>query len=611
MSKNRLIKILSNPVTATAGLLLMGLTIYAAAFPASFVFDDYGNIVDNPQILMNGPTCQTMADLTRPPSPHRPLAKLTFALNHAWHGLDADGFRLINLIIHVINGWLVFGLARLIPRSGDRKNGWGPYLAALIWLTIPLHTQSVTYIVQRMNSLATLFYLVSLICYIQARRRHILGLGRIGVVLLFTGSCFSGLFGLFTKETAITLPLFIFFYEWFFFQDLDRIWLKNHLGRLGLVIIVCAFVAAIYLDGNPTRKISESYLDKPFTWSQRLLTQPRVVLYYLSLLAWPHPGRLTLDYDFPLSKTPMDPAVTLLALAGLAALVLLTFWSARKHRLLSFAVLWFLGNLVVESSVMGLALVFEHRTYLPSIWPVMAAVLCLTDRTRRPGLAIILLTALALGGAFGTYQRNLVWRDKITLWQDCLAKAPENPRASHNLALALDRGGRYPEAIVYYRRSLATIARQDASDQAAISNVHANLGAVLLKTEQYAEARRHLKQAVDSLRHSSTPDVPRIAGICKQLGLTELRLGNPDEARGYFKQALALKIRTAGATHPDTAEAYNNLGVAYEIAGRTDAAAACYRRALAIFRAALGEGHPDTLTARENLAGLGPTDPME
>jgi len=611
MNKDRLIKFCSNPLTVTVGLLLIGLAIYAAAFPASFVFDDYGNIVDNPRITVNQLNPSTIIRFFRESTDNRPLAMLTFALNHAWQGLDADGFRLINILLHIVNGWLVFGLARLIPRSGDGKNGWGPCLAAMLWLTIPLHTQSVTYIVQRMNSLATLFYLLSLIGYIQARQRQRRGGGRGLTLLLFTGCVLAGLLGLAAKPIVITLPMFIFLYEWFFFQDLSRAWLKSNWRWPALASTLCLLIALCYFDGRPLHGISIGYADKPFTMGQRLLTQPRVALYYLSLLAWPHPGRLTLDYDFPLSKTMSDPAVTLLALAALSALVLLAFWSARKHRLLSFAVLWFLGNLVVESSVMGLALIFEHRTYLPSVLPVMAAGLCLTDRSRRPVAVMALLAAISLIGAIWTCQRNLVWRDKVSLWQDCLAKAPENPRASHNLGLALDRDGRYQEAIVHYRRSLAIIAHQGASDQTETPNIHANLGAVLFKTEQYAEARRHLKQSLDSLWHSSTPDVPRIAGICKQLGMTDLRLENPAEALAYFKQALALTISAAGATHPDTAEAYNNLGVAYESAGRTDAAAACYRRALAIFRATLGEGHPDTLTARENLAGLRPAGPME
>ncbi len=159
--------------------------------------------------------------------------------------------------------------------------------AALIFVSHPIQTQAVTYIVQRMTSLCTLFYLAALLLYIYGResasyrRRWI----------LWTAGCVAWLLALGSKEIAATLPLVVWLYEWYFFRDLDGRWARQH-AKFGLLAIgLLGLVAWAYLGSSPLERLMAGYERRDFTPGQRLLTQPRVVMFYVSLLAFPLPCR--------------------------------------------------------------------------------------------------------------------------------------------------------------------------------------------------------------------------------------------------------------------------------------------------------------------------------
>jgi hypothetical protein len=103
--------------------------------------------------------------------------------------------------------------------------------------------------------------------------------------------------------------------------------------------------------------------------SERVLTQFRIILYYVTLLLYPHPSRLNLDYDFPISKTILDPPTTLISMLIVAGLIGYSIWTAKKRPMISFCILWYFGNLVIESSIFPLEMVYEHRLYLPAVGP--------------------------------------------------------------------------------------------------------------------------------------------------------------------------------------------------------------------------------------------------
>ena len=365
-----------------------------------------------------------------------------------------------------------------------------------------------------MNSLAALFFMLALFCFIQARMATGVGRHRIRTTVLYLLCLAAAVCGLAAKQTVAVLPLVLLLYEWFFFQNMDRAWLKKQLPWMGLTILIVIALIFLYMDGNPLAKLQETYGNKPFTPGQRLLTEARVVIFYLSLLFFPYPDRLNLVYDFPLSDTPINPLTTLPALAAILMLFVAALYAAKKHRLFSFAVLWFLITLVIESSIIGLELIYEHRTYLPSIFPMIGMTVLIFRYLRPRFLAVLTLCFLIGISGFWTYGRNSVWQNKLDLWRDNVAKSPE------------------------------------------IATPYVKLSAALMDIGEDDAAEKRCRRA---LRIE-----PENAGAYNLLGLMLLRQGRPDEAVGYLRQAVRLA--------PDDLQFYHNLGVALAESGQTKSA---------------------------------------
>jgi hypothetical protein len=216
-----------------------------------------------------------------------------------------------------------------------------------------------------MASLGGMFYLLSMVLYIKAR----LSSGRIRYVY-FGGTVLTYLLGVSSKENVAILPLFIALYEFYFFQNLDLSPKSRKIIFLLVGILIALGAFGLILWGKRyLNVIIEGYEYRTFTMEERVLTQFRVVLYYLTLLIYPHPSRLNLDYDFPISKTIFDPPTTILSILVIAGLIVYSIWVAKKRPVLSFFILWYFGNLVIESSIFPLEMVYEHRLYLPAVGP--------------------------------------------------------------------------------------------------------------------------------------------------------------------------------------------------------------------------------------------------
>lgn len=589
-----------------AGALLV-VFCYMGALSGPFVFDDQHNITENRFIRISdfSPT-GLYAAAFKSPLPSRPIANASFALNYYFNGTNVVGYRFVNIVIHIINGFLLFGLARATFRTPAlaaqaEKAGGAAALAALLWMVHPLHTQSVAYVVQRMTSMAALFFLLAMLCY--ARARLLPGGGRRRVALL-TLSGISALLALGSKEIAATLPAFVFLYEWYFFQGLKWEWLRRSLPSLTGVCLLSAAIGLAFLGGlNPVAQILGPYSEGGLTAIQRLLTQTRVVCFYISLLFWPAPSRLNLDHDFPFSFSLLDPATTLAALLLLAGLLAAAVFIARRDPLSSYAILWFLGNLVIESSFIRLETIFEHRTYLPSVMPVVALAALPFRALKRKWASVAVLSAIALLWTAWTWQRSQVWGDAIALWQDCAQKSPAKARPYNNLGSALSERDRLAEAAANFRKAIEL--RPDYGDarynlgyvwvrmgrwQEGVEQLqeavrlepenylaHNNLGVAYLLQENYAEAIRHLQQAV-SLASEFEP-------ARNNLGVALKAQGDLEGAIHHFERAIRI--------NPNYTEAYNNLGLALKELGRLEEAAVNFRRALAI--------NPGQAAARRNL----------
>jgi hypothetical protein len=470
-----------------AVLALVVAAAYANTLDSSFHLDDERAIWDNPAVHMRKVSLENLRRAAFDSRiSTRPVAHVTFAFNYVFHGLTTRGYHLVNIVIHIAAGILLYFLLKAtlslpaVNREGDRKM---PVIVALattaLWLLHPLQTQSVTYIVQRMNSLAALFFLLAMLLYAKGR---LAGSTR-ARWLYWSGFGSAGILALGSKEIAATLPFFIFLYEWYFFRDMQggfltkrRNWLPAAVA--GFVVVGLVF---FYLGANPFSRILSAYPVHGASLAQKLLTEARVVVHYLALLFFPHPGRLTLDYDFAVSVSLLRPGTTLPAVLLLAGMLGFAVWRARANRLYSFCILWFLGNLVVESTFIPLEHVFEHRTYLPATFSLLLVTLPLYSLlARRRPLFYGAFLVIVLFCGFWTFERNKVWHDELTLWQDAAEKSPNKWRVHNNLGREYFRRWDSDKAIYHYRRALQL--------EPGIIMARTNLASALSREKRFQEA---------------------------------------------------------------------------------------------------------------------------
>ena len=225
---------------------LLGFTIYVNSLEVPFLFDDERNIQHSSLQLNEFSIENIIKSGTKGELTTRPVSNLSFALNYWLSGNDLKSYHLLNILIHILSGIILFHLFFLtltLPSLNTATNTARiiSFFSALLWLVNPIHTQSITYLVQRMNSMATMFYLLSMICYVMGRRIMI------GTTLSerkkkkaenrenqrawywFGGCFFTGLLAIGSKEIAVTLPCFILLYEWYFLQC--RYNFKTYLGK--------------------------------------------------------------------------------------------------------------------------------------------------------------------------------------------------------------------------------------------------------------------------------------------------------------------------------------------------------------------------------------------
>ena len=552
--------------------ILLVILIYSNTLNGPFIFDDIRNIQKNPHIRMNTLSKENIARAgLEGLSSNRPVAKFSFALNYYFHQYDIEGYHLVNIIIHIVTCLLLFlftktTLALPSLQSGTRTIRWVPLMTAILWLVHPLHTQSVTYIVQRMNAMATMFYLISILLYAKGR----LARGDKKKSVLFGGCIIAGLLALGSKEITATLPFFIFLYEWYFFQNLNLRWLKRHALKF-IGILVFLFLGVYFTVGSGLlRQMLAEYDVYNFTPIERLLTEFRVVIFYISLLLFPHPSRLNLDHDFSISHSIIDPITTILSLVIITGLIGFALIKAKRHRLLSFCILWFFGNLVIESSVIGLEIVYEHRTYLPSLLAVLLAVFLMHRVLNPKWVGVAMLCFVVTMFSLWTYQRNKVWSNELTLWTDAAKKSPNKARPHVNLGVALQERGRVEEAIDHFAKALEFMPNHAEAQN--------NLGAALDDQGRTREAIEHYSQAL-KVR-------PDYADARNNLGVALAKLGKYREAGSHFSELLRIS--------PDDGDVHFNLANVLMTQGKLKEAINHYNDAL--------RTHPDDQELHYNLA---------
>ena len=556
--------------------------IYSNTLGGPFVFDDLDNIQNNRFIRLTSLDPGDLLDAAfKGILPARPVPKISFALNYYFGKYTVGGYHLVNITIHLLNGVLVYFLALLTfrqlfeiqditrRRNPDFSIALAALFAACLFIAHPIQTQSVTYIVQRMNSMATMFFLLSLLLYILGRRSELSSRRW----LLWSGCLCSGVLALGSKQNAATLPLIILLYEWYFFQDLDIQWLKRNTGYIAGVCVVLIIIAGFYLGENPLHRIVGDYSGRNFSIGERVLTEFRVVVFYISLVVFPYPGRMNLLHNISVSHSFIDPPATLLSCLFLAGLFILSIYLARRDRLVSFCILWFFINLVIESSVIGLELIFEHRLYLPMFGiALVSSYLVFSFLSKKPlmlaGCSVVLIVLLGTG----TFIRNKVWANDLSLWSDVVAKNQDSYRARINLGLALNQRGDKKDAILHLHKALE-LNPYSSSAHNDLGIVLKDIGRLDEAIEQYHEAIKYNPKNAEAyynlgvLFSSQGHDKLAIINYLHALKINpyytkaHFNLGNALARQGDQEKAI-FHYRKVIEQDSESADAHNNLAIA-------------------------------------------------
>lgn len=617
-----------------APLLLFGLAllatalVYGLSLSGPFLFDDLQNIVGNPYVqpaTLDAAALKAAA-AAYPGFPGRPVATVSFAINYRLAGLDPAAFRAVNLAIHLLCGLALFVLLRSllalaretqVPMApGQDRAGWVAALAAAAWLLHPLQVSTVLYAVQRMTLLATLFSLLGMLAYLRMRRAQFAG-GFGAAPALAALVCLVA--AVFSKESGVLLPLYWGLLELAVLRlraaqptvqrALKLVWLGGGtLALLGLLLSLPALIAWL----------QHGYSGREFTLGERLLTQPRMLLLYLRLLLLPDPRAMTLFHDdLPLSTGWLTPWTTLpAALAILAALAATVAGLFSRHRLLALGPALFFAGHLLESTVVPLELVFEHRNHFPALG-VMLVLGLLAARLPRPALA---LPALVLLAALCT-ARAQVFADPLRLVAHGLRHHPDSPRsqlwagdthrALASRAVPARRGAYLDAALQNYRAA----GRLDAGDSIGLLSalaVQAELGQGLDAASYGALAKRlregpvrvgtiyGLQGFLEAIAQDQSPFPagealtladhllanPRCTGRGRAMVLSAAATVRAENLADY--DGAIAQSREATRLQPDDASLWIPLAVILRKAGREAEALAAARQALAVDRGAYG-----------------------
>jgi len=585
-------------------LQMLGLMIYSNTFRSPLVFDDFEAIGNHSIRHLNLPILWQAFNT-------RFVVGISLALNYWLDKENVVGYHLFNTLMHVLNAYLVYTFVCLTfktPRL-EKNNSVDPrllgFLTALLFLTHPLQTQAVTYIWQRATSLASFFYLGALVFYIRTRFKF--SILSYALCLLFT------VLGMFTKEIVFTLPLAMGLYELIFLRGLSspkssigdqKVQIPLPTGQAGakniagMTLLVPIFLTLLIIPWTMT-KANEKTLglvrpkdarfvhqnenllkdlwrmtrtSSPDGMPQKdfVLTELNVLRTYLRLFLLP--VNQNVDYDYPRARSLLEPN-TLISFLLLFSLVVWGFFLLKNHPLLSFGIFWFFLTVSVESLVAQEEFIFEHRLYLPmvglSLFLVSAVSYLFKKNPRR--LTIILLGIIACY-SFLTYQRNFVWKDEFTLWDDAVHKSPKKARVYNGRGSAFAKKGLLDEALADYNKAIEL--------QPKFADFYINRGDVYAEKGFFDKALLEYNKAIEL--------TPRFAVAYNNRGAVYKKMGLLEPALADCNKAIEI--------NPYFTSAYNNRGICYENKGLLDKALADYNKAI--------ELEPNFVLAYNNRASV-------
>ncbi len=599
-------------------LMLFGSVLIMIAYSNSldvpFQYDGHRFIKENANIR----TTSGVSKLIK--LKNRSVFYLSLAFNYAVNRYNVAGYHILNILIHFFNTIILFllfsktlSLSKVKERYRKHRNSLS-LSAALLFAVHPVHTESVTYIYQRSTSIVALFFILSIYLYACARTSNKLE----GKVILFSLTIITAVLCFLSKPNAAMLPLFIFLYELFFFQELN--FKKNIKLNLVALLLSLVFIAAypklftpesenksVAPVGKVVNKSSEltnslhkglsvifpkswekTYKERGFNSIERFMTQWRVLVYYPALMVYPHPSLLRIDYDFPVSRSLISPWTTLPAGLLLTGIFAFALWLSRRDVLISFAIFWYFGTLAIESTFPPLMIAFEHRTYLPTMFLFLLFTIGLKyvfdfTRTscndlslkglifRKENIVIVLILCIF---TYWTYERNIVWKSEESLWKDTVKKSPDRPKPHVYMGKVFY--SKSAKAKGEERRRLLEISMKESKKAVEIHRKngtpvpfapYVNLGLAYGRLEMNKEAEEALTKA---LKRN-----PSDSKTLESLGIIYGKTGRLDEAEKLVLQAM--KYQKGIPNH------HNSLGIIYGYTNRTDMAIEQFKKAIELY----------------------------
>ncbi len=437
-------------IAAIVILFATAVLCYWPSLNGPFLFDDVPNLselghrggVTNLDSFMEFATTGQSGPLGRP------LSLATFALNGQNWPADPLPFRITNLLIHFVNALLVFLLSRSLLTSrydDDTAQKLGLVCMAL-WLLHPLNASTAAYVIQRMTQLSSLFVLAGLLSYVHGRRM-LSDAPRQGWLWIIGGMGVSGLLAVLSKESGALLPAYALVIELTVFRPATTIPPWQRRGLVAMLTAPLLVIVAYFALRWDAVMLGFDY--RPFTMTERLLTQPVVLLEYLQQAFLPRLSGLGIVHDdFPVSTSLLNPAATLVSLIVLAALIGLAIWWRKKWPLVALGILWFFAGHSLEAGPLSLELYFDHRNYLPLLGPILAVVSlvpALPEQMKRVAPALLVL--FLCFSAFLTWQSAKLWGNENLMMSVALLDHPTSLRARQHVANRLILSGQYNEAL--------------------------------------------------------------------------------------------------------------------------------------------------------------------
>uniref|UniRef100_A0A832A2W4 Tetratricopeptide repeat protein n=1 Tax=Desulfacinum infernum TaxID=35837 RepID=A0A832A2W4_9BACT len=545
-------------------VLMLILAAYSNTLYSPPVLDDFHSFVGNPATHVDAFTSERIILLSKNKfGIYRFIPMLTLAFDYWWGQGEFIAFHITNVIIHILVWAAVWFFVLAILRSGiiGQIGIFSPkefsFIVASLWALHPVQTSAVTYIVQRMASLQTLFFLVSAGAYANARC-HMRAERRAAAFMWAVVCGLSGIAACLSKENSAILPvIFILIEIWFFQPDLPRklwlLWLRKVRTISGMLLSAFSLVGTAWLVYAVLKHFSQGYGSRHFNMTERLLTQSRVVMRYIYSILIPNPRSLSIEHDIEISRSLLSPPSTLVCIVLIIGLLVAAGVFRKKYPITTFGLLFFFGTLIIESTIVPLELYFDHRMYIPSVGLIfgvgyalvhglsrVSTTMAVPDR-RRLAWSVVAICCAFL--SLLTFTRNQDWCDIVTINRDAAMKAPKHPRAHANYSVALARVGEYEKAIEEGRRALELT--QEGFEEhvvAATSIVHS-----LMRQGKYQEAVEEGEKAL--AQRPSRYDATALPMLHLKMADGYRTLKNYEEAYRHAIQAVVLYNRLPDEVH--------------------------------------------------------------